>query len=192
MHRPEIAGSARAFDLIRQTPTDAAPGERLVVVEAPVAIEVNGLGYAVMMATPADLEDFALGFALSERIIDDPADLKDVASHAIGEGWLLRLTIKDAAFAPIGERIRHRVADSGCGLCGMDNLEQVLRPLPPVQNPSQATPEALFRALTSLRDVQPLNAATGAAHAAAGRGPAPAPPARGAAVPPRTARCARW
>jgi FdhD protein len=140
---------------------------REVAIEAPVAIEINGLGYAVMMATPADLADFAYGFCLSERLIDAGADVVDVETHEAERGTILRITLIPERIDRVLERVRHRVSESSCGLCGIENLEQALRPLPTVAAASTAEPVAIFRALEELRAFQPLNAATGAVHAAA-------------------------
>ena len=134
---------------------------RAVAAETPVAIEINGLGYAVMMATPADLEDFAWGFAAAERL----GRVVDVDSHAAERGIILRITLDDPA--RVAERVRHRVSESSCGLCGIENLEQALRPLPPLSSVSRAEPDAVFRALAHLPAHQPLNVQTGAVHAAA-------------------------
>ena len=140
---------------------------REVAIEAPVAIEVNGLGYAVMMATPADLDDFAHGFARSERLVDHAGEVLEVEAHAADNGTILRVTLVPERLDRVIERVRHRVSESSCGLCGIENLEQALRPLPRVTSSSAATPPAIFRALAGLRDHQPLSRATGAAHAAA-------------------------
>ena len=138
-----------------------------VAVESPVAIEINGLGYAVMMATPADLDDFAYGFCRSERLIDDPADILDIAAHETERGTVLRVTLVADRLDRVVERVRHRVSESSCGLCGIENLEQALRPLPEVDAQARADEAAIFRALAGLSAHQPLNAATGAVHAAA-------------------------
>lgn len=140
---------------------------RAVAVETPVAVEVNGLGYAVMMATPADLADFAYGFVLAERLADTLVDIIDVDVHEAGQGVILRITLTPERQARVLERVRHRVSESSCGLCGIENLEQALRPLPRVRNRTMAGPPAMFRALGELRAHQPLNNATGAVHAAA-------------------------
>lgn len=144
-----------------------APSSRSVPVETPIAVEINGLGYAVMMATPADLADFAYGFCLSERLIDDAAQIVDVDSHAAERGMILRITLVPDRQARVIERVRHRVSESSCGLCGIENLEQALRPLPPLPAAEPVADAAIFRALRELRAHQPLNAATGAVHAAA-------------------------
>jgi FdhD protein len=134
---------------------------RTLAEEVPVAIEVNGIGYAVMMATPSDLEDFAFGFAQAERL-GQPID---VGVHRAEQGFIVRMTVADGE--TVIERVRHRTTDSACGLCGIDNLEAALRPLPRIAIQSVAEPVAIFRAASMLRDRQPLNARTGAVHAAA-------------------------
>ena len=149
----------------------SAPVSRPVAVESPIAIEMNGLGYAVMMATPADLDDFAYGFCHSERLIDDPADILEIAAHYTERGVVLRVTLVEVRLDRVIERVRHRVSESSCGLCGIENLEQALRPLPPVTAETRADAAAIFRALGALSAHQPLNAATGAVHAAALCGP---------------------
>jgi FdhD protein len=146
---------------------NSAAISRTLAVETPIAIEINGLGYAVMMATPADLVDFAHGFCLSERLIDVATDLIDADTHATPDGVILRITLIPDRQARVLERVRHRISESSCGLCGIENLEQALRPLPTVTNPAQAEDAAIFRAIGELRAHQPLNAETGAVHAAA-------------------------
>jgi FdhD protein len=141
--------------------------DRPIADETPIAIEYNGLGYAVLMASAADLEDLAFGFSRAERLIDDPRQIIDVESHAAGHGVLLRITLSGDRLALAAERVRHRVSESSCGLCGIENLEQALRPLPRVAAGEAPADAAIFAALGALRDYQPLNAATGAVHAAA-------------------------
>lgn len=142
-------------------------GERVVAVEMPVAIEFNGLGYAVIMATPSDLEDFAYGFAVSERLIDSAQDVVDVSVHPMPDGIVLRVTLVADRVDRIADRVRHRISESSCGLCGIENLEQALRPLPRAAAADMPASAALFQALAALRAAQPLNQATGAVHAAA-------------------------
>ncbi|MEH3046005.1 formate dehydrogenase accessory sulfurtransferase FdhD [Sphingomonas adhaesiva] len=150
----------------RLTPDGTAtPHPRAVIEERAVAIEVNGLGYAVMMATPADVEDFVTGFALSERIVDAAAQIAAVDLHATPQGIVARLAVPPERAAALADRIRRRTADSSCGLCGMDNLDAVHRALPRVPA-ATVEPTAIFAALAQMRAHQPLNAATGAAHAA--------------------------
>jgi FdhD protein len=138
-----------------------------VPTETPVAISVLGIGYAVMMATPSDLEDFAFGFARSERLIDAAADVTGIEVRAEKNGILLGIELVPARHERVLRRVRHRVGESSCGLCGIENLEQALRPLPTLPAPAAIAPAAIFRALEALRAHQPLNAETGAVHAAA-------------------------
>jgi len=140
--------------------------DRAIAIERPVAIEINGLGYAVMMATPADLEDFACGFALSERLIESAADLLEIDVHDAEAGSMLRLQLAESRRDLVIERVRHRISESSCGLCGIENLEQALRPLPHVAG-IVPDPAAVFAALSALRERQPLSRATGAVHGAA-------------------------
>jgi len=157
----------RAHPLDRIAPDGGATRiERNIAVETPVAIEINGLGYAVMMATPADLVDFAYGFAGSERLIDAPADIIDVDCHATDRGMILRITLAPDRAGRVIERVRHRVSESSCGLCGIENLEQAMRPLPALPPAQPIQPATIFRALDAMREEQPLNRTTGAVHAA--------------------------
>ncbi len=141
--------------------------QRTVPVEAPVAISFLGIGYAVMMATPADLEDFAYGFARSERLIDGAADVTGIEVRAEDKGVLLGIELVPERHNRVLARVRHRVGESSCGLCGIENLEQALRPLPLLPVPARIGAAAIFRALEAIRAHQPLNARTGAVHAAA-------------------------
>lgn len=144
-----------------------ASTQRPIILEAPIAIEYNGIGYAVMMATPTDLEDYVLGFSLSERLIDDATQLLAVDIHPASQGWIVRAQLAPDRIDKVIDRARQRVSEGSCGLCGMDNLDEVMRPLPRVTAQLDVQPDAVFTALDHLRAHQPLNRATGAAHAAA-------------------------
>jgi FdhD protein len=120
-----------------------------------------------MMASPADLEDFAVGFALSERLIEQADDVLSIDRHATPKGDVLRVTLAAHRGETLFERVRHRVSESSCGLCGIENLDQALRPLPAVSAIGAASEAAIFAALGALRARQPLNRETGAVHAAA-------------------------
>ncbi|QJR04819.1 formate dehydrogenase accessory sulfurtransferase FdhD [Sphingobium yanoikuyae] len=163
-----MSDADRPVRFTRITPDGGrAPVTRAVAVECPIALEYNGIGYAVLMATPADLDDLATGFALSERLIDTAADIIDIDIHEAPQGLLLRIRLIADRHDRILARVRHRVAESSCGLCGIENLEQALRPLPRVTAVTQASDDALFRALDALDARQPGNQRTGALHAAA-------------------------
>lgn len=141
------------------------------VPEAPVALEFNGLSYAVMMATPADLEDFATGFALCEGLAATTTDISDMAVAEVENGWVIRAQLAGLGIDKLTERVRTRVAESSCGLCGIDNLAEVARPLPAVAPHAAIEPAAIFTALAALRPLQELTRRTGAAHAAAWASP---------------------
>lgn len=161
---------ARAFGL-RERFADGSPArevERLLIEEAPVAIEINGVGYAVMMATPADLHDYALGFCLSEQLIASPAEFASAdAAPVDAGGWMLRVQLAASGAGPLLERARLRLSEGSCGLCGIESLEQVMRPLPSVTARLEVEPAAMFRAVDALGELQVLGHATRAAHAAA-------------------------
>ncbi len=137
------------------------------VTEVPVALEFNGLSYAVMMASPNDLEDFARGFALTEGLAQSANEFQTIAAAEVELGFVIRAQIDGLGVEQLTERVRNRVAESSCGLCGIENLEAVARPLPEVPAHAPPDPEAIFHALSALRELQPVNRETAASHAAA-------------------------
>jgi FdhD protein len=137
------------------------------IAEEPVALEYNGLSYAVMMATPQNLEDFATGFALTEGLASTIGDVRDIAVAEIDLGWIVRTSLAGLEAEMLAQRVRTRVAESSCGLCGIENLEALAKPLPPVPPHRALEPGAIFAALAALEPLQILGRATGAAHAAA-------------------------
>ena len=139
---------------------------RSVPVEIPVAIELNGIGYAVMMATPTDLEDFVIGFALAEGLAQSGA-IGEVLLHRSGGGWVARANLPAESLPRLVERARTRVSESSCGICGIESVAAALAPLAPVAGKPEAKPAAIHRALSQMRGHQRLGTATGAAHAAA-------------------------
>ena len=159
-----MTSAERPIAILR--PEGVVAGRRAIAIEVPVAIEVDGFGYAVMMMTPADLEAFATGFMLTERLADTAADVIAVEPFEAEAGWIVRVALSDRCRGRIHDRVRHRTSDTSCGLCGISGLEQLRRPAPAAPRPS-AGRAAVFAALAALRDHQPLNAATGAVHAAA-------------------------
>lgn len=149
-----------------------AEGEMLVdrdaiVTEVPVALVYNGVSHVVMMATPADLEDLALGFSLSEGILQRPQDLLDLEVHERLQGIELALTISAGAFAALRERRRNLVGRTGCGLCGIESLEQALPEPASVNSDLQLSHRALQRAIVQLGKRQSLKHLTGGVHGAA-------------------------
>ena len=166
MTETPVVAPRRTLSAIRPDGT-TRPVERPFAPEIPVALEYNGLSYAVMMASPSDLEDFITGFALTEGLAPHVADIAGIDLAETDKGWIARATIASLALEKLQERVRTRVAESSCGLCGIDNLEAVARALPPVAPHAALAPTAIFRALDALRDHQPGNRATGGMHAAA-------------------------
>jgi formate dehydrogenase accessory protein FdhD len=138
-----------------------------VAVEAPVALSYNGLPHVVMMATPQDLEDFALGFSLSEGLLHSPAELLDLAVTTDESGIQINMGIPFARFSAISARQRNLTGRTGCGVCGVDTLDQVTRPLPRLADGPAIDPAAIHRALDALPTLQAITRQTGAAHAAA-------------------------
>lgn len=140
---------------------------RPIAVEAPVAFEYNGVAYAVMMASPDDLKDYAVGFTLSEGLAKTISDIADCAVSEVEGGWIVRITLATGPAEPLMERVRMRLTEGSCGLCGLESIEQVLRPLPAVTSRIAVTTSAISRALATLEQHQPDGRATGALHAAA-------------------------
>lgn len=145
------------------------PADDPVAEERPIAMRYNGASFAVMMATPHDLQDFALGFSLSEGLIRSPADLLDVRVDALLEGISLVMTVSAEAHGAHLDRTGERLLPgrSGCGICGTRDLETAVRQPAPVHGDVGLTHTGLQRALANLKALQPMNAATGAVHAAA-------------------------
>lgn len=141
--------------------------DRAVPIEVPIALEYCGLGYAVMMASPDNLEDFILGHAVAEGLVQTAADVTEVDVAPVQGGWIVRAQLPEAAREAIFARARTRVSDSSCGLCGVDSISEALRPSPVVTATIKTSRNAIARALAGLYNHQPLNLATGAAHAAA-------------------------
>ncbi len=167
MTQAELGSKRYRFSVLKPDSDKAEETERAIIIEAPVAIEINGIGYAVMMATPIDLEDFAIGFCLSECLIDHPAQALAIDAHKAELGWILRIQLPQEKAKKVIARARQRVSESSCGLCGMDNLDEVMRPLPQITRQIDVPDSAIFSALQALRAHQILNLATGASHAAA-------------------------
>nr|WP_245504530.1 formate dehydrogenase accessory sulfurtransferase FdhD [Aquabacter spiritensis] len=141
-------------------------GERAVPEETPVALTYNGTTQAVMMASPRDIADFALGFSLTEGIVASPADLISLDVIAVEDGIEARMWIAEDRMARLSARRRHLAGPTGCGLCGVESLAEAIRPAAHVAADAIFTPEALLAAMALLGPAQTLNHATRAVHAA--------------------------
>ncbi len=142
-------------------------GSAPVVEEVPVAIVYNSQPHAVMMATPADFEDFAVGFSLSEGIVASMADIHKLDVVRYAQGVEVQMTIPEAAMARLKERGRALIGRVGCGLCGVQTIEEALRQPPPVIAGRKVRVEALWRAERELPARQEINRETASLHAAA-------------------------
>ena len=138
-----------------------------VAEEVPIALEFNGIAHAVMLATPLDLEDFALGFALSEGILRERGELYGVDEEPSAEGITLKLEVASAAFARLKDRRRSMAGRTGCGLCGTESLSHVVRELPALSGAAVFQAGAVARGMRELATLQALQKRTGAVHAAA-------------------------
>ncbi|HEX4741354.1 MAG TPA: formate dehydrogenase accessory sulfurtransferase FdhD, partial [Caulobacteraceae bacterium] len=148
-------------------PRASAPSRRAIPEETAVALVYDGGTEAVMMATPADLEDFALGFSLNEGVIGAAAEIRSIEIADQTDGIELRLWLAaDRAHALAGRR-RTRAGPTGCGLCGVDSLAEALRPLPAIESTLTIPAADLIAAMRALSDLQALNRETRAVHAAA-------------------------
>jgi len=142
-------------------------GTRIVPIEVPVSLTYGGIPFAVMMVTPSDLDDFAIGFSLTEGIIQRAGDIRSVRLETEADG--LRLVI-DLIPERLHEHLARRrvlAGRTGCGVCGIDDLEALPRANRPGGTAPTVAPSAIYRALTKLESRQPLNGITHAVHAAA-------------------------
>lgn len=163
-------GAPAATDRNTKTKNDEGTvGEWRIPEETPVAFVYNKRNYAVMLATPSDIADFAVGFSLTERIIDS---VNDIVSLDIIHGPLgadLRIRIKDALLERFDIRARRRTiaGASGCGICGLENADDLFVTLPKVAKTKMAPSQhAMSRALDTLGEHQPINQRTHSVHAA--------------------------
>lgn len=145
----------------------ATAGERIIPEETAIAFTYDGGSYAVMMATPQNLEDFALGFSLTEGLVASAADIRQLEIVEHDAGVELRMWLVEPRAAALSERRRYLAGPTGCGLCGIDSLDQAMRATAHVGDGGTITPAEIIRALETLPPRQELNRQTRAVHAAA-------------------------
>jgi FdhD protein len=144
-----------------------ATDTRMVPEETPVAFSYNGTTHAVMMASPADMEDFAVGFSLSEGIISRLDEIDEIAIEEHDEGIDVQIRLSGEAGQELTDRRRRMAGPVGCGLCGIESIEQALKPVASVDRTCLTlTPEDIAQAVKLLSAVQPMHLDTGAVHAA--------------------------
>jgi FdhD protein len=140
---------------------------RMVPEETPVALSYAGTTHAVMMASPADFEDFALGFSLTEGIIDEPEEIEAVEVEDHGAGVDIQIRLKDKANQKFQARRRRLAGPVGCGLCGIESIEEAMRSVDNVERAAITLSAAdIVQSVKLLSKVQPLHSETGAVHAA--------------------------
>ncbi len=135
--------------------------------ETPVALIYNGVSHAVMLATAQDLEDFALGFSLSEGIIDNPSELYGIEIQPQSNGIALQCEIASERFAQLKQRRRTLAGKTGCGLCGAESLEQAVRYPQPIVSQRVFSAASMVLGLLAIQSQQQLQQKTGATHACA-------------------------
>ncbi|HJS88606.1 MAG TPA: formate dehydrogenase accessory sulfurtransferase FdhD [Steroidobacteraceae bacterium] len=139
----------------------------LVAEEIPVALVYHGVPHAVMLATPADLEDYAVGFTLTEGLVARADEIRGVEVSYGEEAAEVRITVAWERFSALLDRRRNLTGRTGCGLCGEETLEQAIREVKPVGTGARLNDTELHAAIARLGGLQPINARTGSVHAAA-------------------------
>ena len=158
----------RAVDLPRLARRGGrfAGGKRRIPEETAIALTYDGSTHAVMMATPADLEDFAVGFSLTEGLVGDVGDIEDMAIVAAGGGVDLQLRLRRPVGEAMASRRRSMAGPAGCGLCGVESIEAALRPAKGVDTARVFSSADIVAAVEEMSMRQRLNRETGGAHAA--------------------------
>ncbi len=142
-------------------------GERNVPQEIPVAFSYGGSTHAVMMASPVDLEDFAVGFSLTEGIITDPSQIEAVEIVETEQGFVVQVSLFDEQADALRSRRRHMAGPVGCGLCGIESIEQAVRPIPDVSGTELILGVSdLVAAMDALHREQPIFRQTRGVHGA--------------------------
>jgi FdhD protein len=161
------ADSLKQVSVLRVRDGEQTIAMDVIAVEVPVALEYNGISHVVMLASPANLENFALGFSLSEGIIQQASELYACEVEATAAGWLVHLEIAAERFMLLKERRRNLAGRTGCGLCGTESLEQVTRCKSVVSHRHHFTEAAILNGMHAMQNLQPMQKQSGATHAAA-------------------------
>jgi FdhD protein len=157
----------RTVDRLAWRDNRLSEGTRAIPEETALALTFNGGTYAVMMGTPQNLEDFAVGFSLSEGIVKSPEEIASLEIVDLDDGIELRMWLADEKAARLSERRRHIAGPTGCGLCGIDSIAEAVRPTAVVAKVLSFSPRELMTATAGLSPLQPINIETRAVHAAA-------------------------
>jgi FdhD protein len=160
------AGASMVRPLQRLSEAGITPGRASIAEEIPVAFVYNAHPHVVVMATPADYDDLAVGFSVTESIVSSSGEIERVEVVRASHGVELQIQIPDRAAARLSERTRSLASRTGCGLCGVERIEEALRVPPAIVSSLMVSAAALWRAGEELRDKQALNNATNTVHAA--------------------------
>ncbi|MBR0799858.1 formate dehydrogenase accessory sulfurtransferase FdhD [Bradyrhizobium jicamae] len=163
--RDRLSGSKTSIDALRLT-SSRIFDHRSVAEECPVALVYDGTTMAVLMATPADLTDFAVGFSLTEGIIEDVGEIAELTAAPGPDGIELRVWLRPRAGRELKERRRRLVGPTGCGLCGIESLREASRSTRPIVRRINLTPRQISHSIEMLSASQVLGHATRATHAA--------------------------
>jgi FdhD protein len=142
-------------------------GTRMIPEETAIALTYSGGTYAVMMGTPQDLRDFAVGFSLSEGIVQSPDDILSLDIVDLEDGIELRMWLDPSKAELINERRRHIAGPTGCGICGIDSIAEAIRPAAVVAHGRCFSPREIMAAMAGIAPLQRINIETRAVHAAA-------------------------
>ena len=142
-------------------------GARAIPEEAAIALTYNGGTYAVMMGTPKNLRDFAVGFSLSEGVVQSADEIEQLDVVDLDDGIELRMWLAQTKADRLAARRRHIAGPTGCGLCGIDSIAEALRPAAIVRHSQAFSPQQIMTAMQSVASLQKINIETRAVHAAA-------------------------
>jgi FdhD protein len=159
--------TSRAVDVERDESGKRERAHDFVAEERPVALLYQGIPHVVMLASPADLEDLAVGFTLSEGVVGDASEIQSVELASKSDSLAVNLHISSERFSALLRRQRNLTGRTGCGLCGVETVEDAIRNPEPVRSDVRVMREELHAELAKLHTRQPLNSSTGSVHAAA-------------------------
>ncbi|MBE7183312.1 MAG: formate dehydrogenase accessory sulfurtransferase FdhD [Methylobacterium mesophilicum] len=162
MSRPPLTTASR----FAQRREESFTAERSIPEETPVALSYGGTTHAVMMASPADLHDFALGFSLTEGVIRSPAEIEEIAVEEAGAGIDIQISLREGASEKFQARRRRLAGPVGCGLCGIESIDEAMRSVPAVAGGLTLAGNEVAEAVRLLSEQQPFHRQTGAVHAA--------------------------
>lgn len=145
----------------------ASEGVRAIPEETAVALTYNGGTYAVMMATPRNLEDFAVGFSLDEGVVKNATDIQSLEVVPLDDGVELRMWLDPSIAGRLSDRRRQIAGPTGCGLCGIDSIAEAVRPAAIVGPGAVFSPQQIMSAMAAIPPLQMINIETRAVHAAA-------------------------